>query len=162
MHLIDIIYIKSYNKAEKRVEEPGSMTEQQKVEKIQALAKQVLFLARDNILVSMRFFDMALTGLAWKEVGRTGQVATDGRTLQYDAVYLLQEYDQEPKRVTRTLLHVLLHCIFYHSFQYDKVDKEVWDMAVDMAVEHTILEMKLPSATINTPLLFSLLTKKLS
>ncbi|MBQ6696993.1 MAG: hypothetical protein IJN16_09850 [Lachnospiraceae bacterium] len=126
------------------------MTEQQKVEKIQALAKQVLSLARDNILVSMRFFDMALTGLAWKEVGRNGLVATDGRTLQYDAVYLLQEYDQEPKRVTRTLLHVLLHCIFYHSFQYDKVDKEVWDMAVDMAVEHTILEMKLPSATINT------------
>ncbi len=126
------------------------MTEQQKVEKIQALAKQVLSLARDNILVSMRFFDMALTGLAWKEVGRTGLVATDGRTLQYDAVYLLQEYEQEPKRVTRTLLHVLLHCIFYHSFQYDKVDKEVWDMAVDMAVEHTILEMKLPSATIRT------------
>lgn len=126
------------------------MTEQQKVEKIQALAKQVLSLARDNILVSLRFFDVALTGLVWKEAGRTGQVATDGRTLQYDAVHILQEYEKEPQRVTRTLLHVLLHCIFYHSFQYDKVDKECWDLAVDMAVEHTIIEMRLPAATVST------------
>lgn len=126
------------------------MTEQQKAEKIQALAKQVLSLARDNILVSMRFFDVALTGLVWKEAGRTGQVATDGRILQYDAVHILQEYEKEPQRVTRTLLHVLLHCIFYHSFQYDKVDRECWDMAVDIAVEHTIIEMRLPAATVST------------
>ncbi|MBQ9141499.1 MAG: hypothetical protein IJX63_06850 [Lachnospiraceae bacterium] len=126
------------------------MTEQQKTDKIRALAKQVLSLARDNILVSMRFFDVALTGLVWKETGRTGQVATDGRTLQYDAVHILQEYEKEPQRVTRALLHVLLHCIFYHSFQYDKVDRECWDMAVDMAVEHTIIEMRLPAATVST------------
>lgn len=126
------------------------MTDKQKTEKIRALAKQVLSLARDNILVSMRFFDVALTGLVWKEAGRTGQVATDGRTLQYDAVHILQEYEKEPQRVTRMLLHVLLHCIFYHSFQYDKVDKECWDLAVDMAVEHTIIEMRLPAATVST------------
>lgn len=124
--------------------------EQQKAEKIRALAKQVLSLARDNILVSMRFFDVALTGLVWKEAGRTGLVATDGRALQYDAVHVLQEYEKEPQRVTRTLLHVLLHCIFYHSFQYDKVDREVWDLAVDMAVEHAIIEMHLPAATLRT------------
>lgn len=126
------------------------MTEQQKTEKIRALAKQVLSLARDNILVSMRFFDVALTGLVWKEAGRTGQVATDGRTLKYDAVHILQEYEKEPQRVTRMLLHMLLHCIFYHSFRYDKVDKECWDLAVDMAVEHTIIEMHLPAATVST------------
>ena len=126
------------------------MTEQQKVEKIKALAKQVLSLARDNILVSMRFFDVALTGLVWKEVGRIGQIATDGRILQYDAVRILQEYEKEPQRVTRTLLHVLLHCIFYHGFRYDKVDRECWDLAVDMAVEHTIIEMHLPYVTVST------------
>ncbi|MBQ7774868.1 MAG: hypothetical protein IJ379_03015 [Lachnospiraceae bacterium] len=122
----------------------------EKDEQIQALAKQVLSLARDNILVAMRFFDVALTGLSWKESGRTGQVATDGRTLQYDAVHILQEYQKEPQRVTRTLLHVLLHCIFYHNFQYDKVDRECWDLAVDMAVEHTILDMHLHAVTLST------------
>lgn len=126
------------------------LNENERVKKIQALGKQVLSLARDNILVSMRFFDVALTGLQWKEVGRTGQIATDGQMLQYDAVYLLQEYEKEPQRVTRMLLHVLLHCIFYHSFQYDKVDKECWDLAVDMAVENTIMEMHLPSAALHT------------
>ncbi len=125
------------------------MTEQQKVEKIGVLAKQVLSLARDNILVSMRFFDVALTGLAWKEAGRTGQVATDGQLLQYDAEYLLKAYEKEPQWVARTLLHVLLHCIFYHGFRYDKVDRECWDLAVDMAVEHTIIEMHLPYVTVS-------------
>lgn len=122
----------------------------EKDEKLQALAARVLSLSRDNILVAMRFFDRALTGLTWKEAGRTGLVATDGQALQYDAVYILQEYEKEPNRVTRMLLHVLMHCIFYHSFQYDKVDRELWDLAVDMAVENTIIEMHLPSVTIKT------------
>ena len=94
--------------------------EQEKKEQISALAGQVLSLSRDNILVSLRFFDVALTGLTWKEVPGIGGIATDGKVLQYDPVYILQEYEKEPKRVTRMLLHTLLHCIFYHNPQPKK------------------------------------------
>jgi len=117
---------------------------------IQDLADQVLSLARDNILVSLRFLDIALASLNFRKAGPTGMLAMDGSTLYYDSRYILKEYKQEPKRIIRALLHILLHCIFYHSFQYDKVDKELWDMAVDMAVENVILEMKLPAVTVET------------
>ncbi len=118
--------------------------------KIRKLANQVLFLARDNILVSLRFLDIALADLKFKEAGPTGGFATDGTTCFYDSHFVLKEYQKEPKRVTRMLLHILLHCIFYHSFQYDKVDRELWNMAVDMAVENVIIEMKLPMVTLET------------
>ena len=82
--------------------------------KIRKLANQVLSLARDNILVSLRFLDIALADLRFKEAGPTGMIATDGATIFYDSHYVLKEYQKEPKRITRALLHILLHCIFYH------------------------------------------------
>lgn len=118
--------------------------------KIRKLANQVLSLARDNILVSLRFLDIALADLKYREAGLTGMIATDGGQIFYDSHFILKAYQKEPKAVTRMLLHILLHCIFYHSFQYDKVDRELWNMAVDMAVENVIIEMKLPMVTLQT------------
>lgn len=128
--------------------EKNKLSEQEM--KIRKLANQVLSLARDNILVSLRFLDIALADLKFQEAGPTGVIATDGRTVFYDSHYVLKEYQKEPKRITRALLHILLHCIFYHSFQYDKVDGALWDMAVDMAVENAIIEMKLSMVTLET------------
>lgn len=117
-------------------------------EKINQLAGQVLSLSKDSILVSLRFLDGALAGL--KPVVRKGMgcMATDGAALYYDPVYVLKEYQEEPKRVTRCYLHMLMHCIFYHSFQYDKVEAGWWDLAADIAVESTIMELRLPAVTL--------------
>lgn len=117
---------------------------------IRELAAQVLALARDNILVSMRFLDVALMELEWQEKGDIGGVSTDGSTVWYDAKYVLRLYKQDPRLVTRTMLHLLLHCVFFHSFAYDKVERELWDLAADMAVESVILEMGLPMAAVDT------------
>lgn len=117
---------------------------------IGGLAAQVLALARDNILVSMRFLDVALMELEWQEKEATGGVSTDGNTVWYDARYILRLYRQDPRLVTRTMLHMLLHCVFFHSFAYDRVERELWDMAADMAVESVILEMNLPMAVVDT------------
>lgn len=117
---------------------------------IRELAAQVLALARDNILVSMRFLDVALMELEWQEKGDIGGVFTDGSTVWYDARYILRLYKQDPRLVTRAMLHLLLHCVFFHSFAYDKVERELWDLAADMAVESVILEMGLPMAAVDT------------
>lgn len=129
------------------VKEPEDQDRKQKIGK---LAGEVLALARDNILVSLRFLDVALLGLVWQERPSTGCMATDGSTVWYDPEYILRLYRREPRLVTRGMLHLLLHCIFYHSFSYDKVERELWDMAADMAVESVILEMKLPMAGLDT------------
>lgn len=111
--------------------------------KIQALADQILTLAHDDLLMHLRFFDMALAQLKWKEKAKTGCFATDGRNLFYDPVYVLKRYQENPKYITRSYLHVLLHCIFSHGFQYDKLEPGTWDLAVDIAVENVILDLQL-------------------
>lgn len=123
-------------------------TTTQKAEKISKIALQVLSLSRDNILVTMRFFDSALSQLKLVESPDTICVATDGASIYYDPVYVLKEYQTDPRLVTRCYLHMLLHCIFYHSFQYDKVETWLWDLAADLAVENSIIHMKLPTVTL--------------
>lgn len=116
--------------------------------KISALAKKVLSLAHDDILIHLRFFDKALAGLVWKEQRESGRIATDGTNLFYDPVYVLKQYKKEPGRITRCCLHLLLHCIFCHRFQYNKLDRELWNLAADIAVEKVIIELNLPSVTL--------------
>lgn len=105
-------------------------------------------LARDDILIHLRFFDMALARLQLKERWGTGCLATDGQTLFYDPLYVLRCYRENPKLVARAYLHMLLHCIFSHTFQYDRLDGELWDIAADIAVENVIIDMKLPGVTL--------------
>ncbi|MCM1187175.1 MAG: VWA-like domain-containing protein [Lachnoclostridium sp.] len=117
--------------------------------KISALAKQILKLAHDDILVHLRFFDRALGELVWAERLHTGCLATDGKNCYYDPVFVLRSYQEEPKSIARGYLHLLLHCIFSHSFQYDKLETDLWDLAADIAVENVILELKLPSVSLS-------------
>lgn len=112
------------------------------------LANQILKLAHDDILIHLRFFDVALSRLHFKPKEHIGCMATDGETCYYDPVYLLKEYQADTKTVTRGYLHMLLHCIFSHNFQYEKLEKENWDLAADIAVENVILDMQLPSVSL--------------
>lgn len=126
------------------------MEKESKKEKAGRLAAQILQLARDSILVQLRFLDVAMSRLKPVESpGRNG-VAMDAASLYYDPVYVLRKYRDEPGYGARMYLHVLLHCIFYHSFQYGKMDSQLWDLSADIAVENTIMEMGLPFTEMQT------------
>lgn len=129
------------------------MTSEEKLQS-EELASQVMRLAHDELLIHLRFFDVALAGLKLqaRELPRIGArspyMMTDGAFCYYDPVGVLKAYQREPKEVARTLLHVLLHCIFFHHFQYDKLDPQSWDMASDIAVESVIQDMKLSGVSL--------------
>ena len=110
--------------------------------KIEQLAKDILHLSRDNILMNMRFLDVALSRMQITPYNSLKGMAADGSHLYYDPAYLLRTYKREPAYISRSYLHSLLHLVFFHPFGYDKVNKKYWDVAVDIAVENSILEMK--------------------
>ncbi|WWR16151.1 VWA-like domain-containing protein [Lachnospiraceae bacterium JLR.KK008] len=116
----------------------------EKETKIELLAARIMKLARDSIIMHLRFLDTAMAELTAQPGKVQGCMACDGRHLYYDPVFVLQKYQEEPNSITHMYLHVLLHCIFYHGFQYDKLEQEYWDMAADLAVENTILEIGFP------------------
>ena len=124
--------------------------EQNNREKIESLANRIMRYARDSILVNMRFLDVALSALTPVVRNQTGQISCDGEHLYYDPVYLLKKYKEEPAFAIRLYLHVLFHLIFYHSFRYDKVERSYWDLAADIAVENTILEIKMPGGELSS------------
>lgn len=43
---------------------------------------------------------------------------------------------------------MLLHAVFLHSFRYDGLDEQDWNLAADIAVENVILEMAVPCAAL--------------
>lgn len=110
-------------------------------EKALPLADKVMGYAKDSILVNLRFLDVAMSALSTKPVQNLSCIAADGNNIYYDPIFLLKKYKEEPAYAVRVYLHILLHMIFFHSFRYDKMEQELWNLASDIAVENTLLEM---------------------
>lgn len=115
---------------------------EERVEKQQELAKEALALSRDRILMEFRYFAPALTALRFTQKSGTEALATDGSRIFYDTKKVLECYRREPDALSRGLLHLLLHCLFHHDFEYDKRDTVLWDLAADLAVEAVIWELE--------------------
>lgn len=114
-----------------------------KSNKIDQYAKKLLELARDTITVKFRFLDVAIARIKTvSKPGINGFFLYDS-IFYYDPVFLLKEYIKEPNIAIRAYFHMILHCVFLHSFEYDKLNKEYWDIAADIAVENIILELEL-------------------
>lgn len=117
-------------------------------EKINKLAAECIKLAMDSLLVNLRFLDVALLQLPVKERLGLNGVATDGTCFYYDPIYILEEYKKDNNKIARIYLHSLLHCIFNHSFNYDKYNTHLWDLACDIAIENIIMDLELPAVTL--------------
>ena len=108
------------------------------------LARQALDLAKNSLLVNLRFMNEAFARLAYLPApGAT--LATDGAFVRYDPVALARAYAAEPASIARAYLHMVLHNVFLHPFPGKDVDALRWDAACDIVVEHTIAELELPA-----------------
>ncbi len=110
----------------------------------EALAKEVLTLSRNTLLVNLRFLDAALS--QFQLVPKSITFATDSKHLFYGPKHVLLRYRQEKETAVRDYLHLVLHCVFRHMFINTLVDQPLWDLACDIAVEEVINGLNIPSA----------------
>lgn len=115
-------------------------------EKIYALAKDVMHLSRNTLVVNIRFLDTAISRLNC--IPYEGTFACDGINIGYDPVYLLKCYKKSTKVPARCYLHMILHCIFRHNIVSTLVNRRYWDLACDMAVEAIINELAIQTVTV--------------
>ncbi len=113
-------------------------------EGVEPLAKQALDLAKNELLVNLRFMNAAFSRLRPFPL-RGATLATDGMHFRYDPLTLAQTYASEPASLTRAYLHVILHNVFLHPFPGEHLDPLCWDTACDIVVERTISELDLPA-----------------
>lgn len=127
----------------KEAERPAKLSENQ--EKLNTLSRDVLVLSRNTLLVNLRFLDAALSRFVLVRIPE-GTLATDGRHLYFEPLYILNRYREEKEIPVRDYLHVLLHCILMHLGGTEDVERELWDLACDIAVEHIIAEINISAA----------------
>ena len=118
-------------------------------ELLDALARKVLTLARNTLLLNLRFLDAAVGGLRWTRYD-VGGLSTDGSHLLYSPRTLLMQYRQHPALPVRNYLHLTLHCVFRHMYGAEGLYPRLWNLACDAAVEHAISALELPALSTTT------------
>lgn len=111
-------------------------------EKLNKLAQDVLRLSRNTLLVNLRFLDAALSQFEEVRIDESS-FATDGHFLFYNPKHILGNYRLEKEIPVRDYLHVVMHCIFQHMYGAPNLERSLWDLACDIAVEYSISELGL-------------------
>lgn len=109
------------------------------VEQLIALSEQILTLSRNTLFVNFRFLENALG--RFDLVPYPGTVGTDGQYIYFHPVHVIKRYKESERLVVHDLLHMVLHCVYRHSFVSLHSDRKYWDLACDIAVESVILEL---------------------
>lgn len=120
--------------------------DEQQFKKIDELAHNVLTMSRNTLLVKMRFLDLALSMFRYSPY--LGTIGTDGKKLYYSPRYILTLFKNERESCTRIYLHLVFHCVFRHMFVGEQINRRIWDLACDIAVENAIIELQIKSIAV--------------
>ena len=120
------------------------MTEKQ--EKRQKLARDVLLLSRNTLLVNLRFLDAALSQFQLHPIEES-TLLTDGQYILYNPRHILENYQAGKEIPVRDYLHLVMHCVFRHMYMAPTLNRPYWDLACDIAVENVITELGLKAVT---------------
>ena len=111
-------------------------------EKLNDLGLKVLNAARTELYMDMRFMGSALNSLSYEMDLSTTSVGTDAVSIRFNPSYILRLFVEEPGKLNRTYVHMLLHCIFRHMYTSERYeDKRLFDLCADIVVESILDDM---------------------
>lgn len=112
-----------------------------KFSKADELARKIMILSRNSLLMNMRFMENVLSRLPYRVYQNT--IGTDGVAIYYDPLHILKRYKKMQRLVSHDYLHLILHCVFRHNFVGAGVEKRLWNIACDIAVEYQIQNLEI-------------------
>lgn len=121
-------------------------------ERLTRIGNAILSASRNELYLSMRFLDLALSGLGYEMNLNTATIGTDGINILYNPTYLKRQYLEDLVVLNRTYLHMILHCMFRHEIHRQNRDPILWDMACDIAVESILDTIEAKSVAMVVPL----------
>ena len=119
--------------------------EAKQLTKAEKLAEEVLTLSRNTLLVNLRFLDAALSQFKMEPIEESSMM-TDGHFLLYNPKHVLSNFRHQKETVVRDYLHIVMHCVYRHMFMDPTLDRPLWDLATDIAVENVITDLGLKAA----------------
>ena len=110
---------------------------QEAAQRLQDIGSRILRAARDELYLGMRFLDVALSSFIYQMDGSVTPFGTDGAVMYFHPAQLGGLYKENRILVNRGYLHMVFHCIIRH-FGKPVIEKRVWNLSCDIAVEHMI------------------------
>ena len=104
-------------------------------EQLAGIGRDILALTRNELYLSMRFLDVALSGFSYVMDLTAEPAATDGFAIYYHPGRIGGLYRESRVDMCRLYLHMVLHCLFRHLVRRDGRDRRLWDLACDIAAE---------------------------
>ena len=105
-------------------------------ENLEQTGKSVLGASRTELYIDMRFMASALSSLGYEMDLSTTSVGTDAVNIRFNPTYVLRLFVEEPGKLNRTYIHMLLHCIFRHMYtSRNYEDTRLYDLCADIVVE---------------------------
>lgn len=111
---------------------------QKKEEERLDICRDILRNSRNELYISMRFLDVAMSSLRLEPAFGTGTLGTDGEAVYFEPDWLISAFMSRKILVNRLYLHELLHCLFCHVWNGKKRNARLWNLASDIAVESVI------------------------
>lgn len=103
--------------------------------KEQELALKILKLGRTRLLLAMPYLDRVLWQLEPSSLP-DARLMCDGEKLYYQPSSVIEAVRKDRSLELRIWLHPLLHALFRHMFIHEEVDRRLWDLSSDIAVEN--------------------------
>lgn len=128
---------------------PIQKEQQKELEKLE-LCVDILTNTRNELYLSMRFFDVILSKLEWLAEGKIDGIGTDGFTFYYRPGYLIDCYKKSAVLVNRSYLHSVFHCLFGHLKVPKGYEEAHWNLACDIVVESIIDSLNKPAVRMYT------------
>ena len=107
------------------------------------LCTRILYNARNELYLNMRYLDVALSSLGFEADPAGRGLSTDGFVIYYHPEALRAMYERGRVPVNHAYLHMVLHCLFCHMDTRGKRDRNLWNLSCDIAVESVIDDMYL-------------------
>ena len=107
-------------------------------ERINRVGLQILTASRNEIYMSMRYFDIALSALDYELNLSTKTIGTDGFKILFNPSWLTAAYKEWPQDIHRVYVHMLMHNIFRHMTGRMERDERLWNLSCDIAAESLV------------------------
>lgn len=126
------------------------------------IGMDILRNARNELYLSMRFLDVALSSLVFVPEQQIATTGTDGGVLYFQPEMLVSLFRKSRVLVNRAYLHSILHCLFGHIWHRKNRDTEYWNLACDVAAEWVLDDLELRSVHVPRSMFRRSVYRKLS
>ena len=104
-----------------------------------SVCEKILTVARNSLFVNYRYLENAIGRFDF--IPYNGTMTTDGEHIFYDPEWVIKRYEESEKLPAHDLLHQIVHCIYRHSFVLPSINRDLWNLASDMATESVLADL---------------------